>query len=1287
MPTQNEILINAIKRKDVNAIIEALEKGADPNAKDDQGVPALHLAVDCKDITVVKPLLERGADVNMTDEDQSSALHRVATNGTLDIALLLIKYGAQWNIKNKEEITPRAKALLHGHTTVAELFKLTVDNHHAERLSLRKDILSLTAGEDVVSSVNQKIKALLSDLQERNQTAILKVIEKCIQPEKLLTANNLEISSTTLNEKSVLFGDLNLLLESLASLCGDLSQSNKSAEKEALLQFKKLISFYEDFRAQIIHLAPAERLDYCQVKHSVRLVGIDKEFYYLHPWVYERFLSAKKGEFTKEREDVEKSSHVVIRLFGNFYKLAPDDPSREDAVAHLANTLTGQGCAPTELIMLATPDDPESAWLTIMASKAVKGPSFQDVLLQRKELIEKINPYNFSMHFTLTALTEFDDGKPDNYRLRLIEDDEGNIVDAELVGIDNDLAFNRTLVRDEKYKTHWIRLRSIIFCLSQHMQKPIDPVFRAELLHNHPANLMLIWLRNLLIQEKRYQSYGTVLSAEELTDLHLPPKFQAGTLSKIYQKLVIIQRELASNSQITHAQLLFKIDPLMAKYYEHVLSANGNDPLKAMRYIYDCPPLEIVLKDYPNLEQELQPHTLTNRECDKARTQSLQAACEELINQLNFKEMPEVMQNDVFRRIAAHFNFLPGLKINQANALHDKHLEELGSGLTHLNSLTLQGCPQVSSKGISAILNFHPECTITLEDFSGMSAHDLLITAQHSKKFVLVIENKPYIVARNNIELLTVALRINQENLLTFVLAYGIHLAHDKFNELSPLYIAISEGRMDVVKQLLFYGVPLNQFDGNNQTPLDTAYFKYQQSSSPANEKYLAILIELIAHGAYDCGRVSPENILQKVIEYFIKQADLSPKLQTALFNFAFTHKLLNPQNLSLLINKERKHVSLCMLEGRELVEHPIKDGLITALLQHVTGLQSVDFSGCSDFGIQELERLSDGGVKDIYLTFSQARACKLTDENQLASLNSIKFKNILIHIVRIGHFDLSRKVLSTNQLSDLAKALKTNQTLLHLELWKCSLDAAKFKLIMDGLGENKILEVLNLEHNKIGDVGITFLAPWLKNHSKLRKLSLDHNEIMGAGIECLSEVLSEHGSLKSLKLHKNNVGNRGAVALANMLQKNSSLTDLDINETNIQSYGGCQIVSALSGNTTLIKLDIGYNENLDDVLGRQLLVTFKLNKTLVHLKMRGIKLSAVLVKEIEKAIKHNVDQQIETRLSQKHTQRFVTEYQMGSLVSQFSLVTQSTKSTGSAAKPTVEEEVHFTQTNQIFRG
>jgi ankyrin repeat protein len=87
--TLDEKFVRAAKTRDVALVKSLLEKGANVNAKDGDGTPALMLAARKQNKDVVRLLLEKGADVNAKDKEGRTALELADWAGHYDIVEIL----------------------------------------------------------------------------------------------------------------------------------------------------------------------------------------------------------------------------------------------------------------------------------------------------------------------------------------------------------------------------------------------------------------------------------------------------------------------------------------------------------------------------------------------------------------------------------------------------------------------------------------------------------------------------------------------------------------------------------------------------------------------------------------------------------------------------------------------------------------------------------------------------------------------------------------------------------------------------------------------------------------------------------------------------------------------------------------------------------------------------------------------------------------------------------------------------------------------------------------------
>jgi len=114
-------LIGSAYFGDIEFVNLFLSKGADVNAKDNNGITPLYKASSMGHYEVVKLLLSKGADVNAKDNNGWTPLRVASSRGHTEIVKLLIAKRADVNAKDNNGNTPLSEASMWGHTEVVKL--------------------------------------------------------------------------------------------------------------------------------------------------------------------------------------------------------------------------------------------------------------------------------------------------------------------------------------------------------------------------------------------------------------------------------------------------------------------------------------------------------------------------------------------------------------------------------------------------------------------------------------------------------------------------------------------------------------------------------------------------------------------------------------------------------------------------------------------------------------------------------------------------------------------------------------------------------------------------------------------------------------------------------------------------------------------------------------------------------------------------------------------------------------------------------------------------------------
>ena len=111
----------AARRGNAEAVNLLLSRGADVNAKADNGTTALFAAASRGHGEIVSLLLSNGADVDAERTDGETALLQGSRNGHGEVASLLLSSGADVNVQSNDGMTTLLAATVNRH---AEVFSL-----------------------------------------------------------------------------------------------------------------------------------------------------------------------------------------------------------------------------------------------------------------------------------------------------------------------------------------------------------------------------------------------------------------------------------------------------------------------------------------------------------------------------------------------------------------------------------------------------------------------------------------------------------------------------------------------------------------------------------------------------------------------------------------------------------------------------------------------------------------------------------------------------------------------------------------------------------------------------------------------------------------------------------------------------------------------------------------------------------------------------------------------------------------------------------------------------------
>ncbi|KAL4492967.1 hypothetical protein ABPG72_020746 [Tetrahymena utriculariae] len=182
-------------------------------------------------------------------------------------------------------------------------------------------------------------------------------------------------------------------------------------------------------------------------------------------------------------------------------------------------------------------------------------------------------------------------------------------------------------------------------------------------------------------------------------------------------------------------------------------------------------------------------------------------------------------------------------------------------------------------------------------------------------------------------------------------------------------------------------------------------------------------------------------------------------------------------------------------------------------------------------------------------------------------------------------------------------------------------------------------IEVLIFKQNFISNQGIIQISEVLKsNHQQLMQLDLENNKIKDLGAKALFKALLQNNSLNKLNLSQNQIGDACSQELKDLLESTMTLQELYLKWNNFRQDGGICIAQGIKKNQSLKVLDISFNnlashqskkilsseKELSPSLGKQFAEAFILNKKLIHLDMSNCNLEDQDCQLIQEAIKKN---------------------------------------------------------------
>jgi len=183
----------------------------------------------------------------------------------------------------------------------------------------------------------------------------------------------------------------------------------------------------------------------------------------------------------------------------------------------------------------------------------------------------------------------------------------------------------------------------------------------------------------------------------------------------------------------------------------------------------------------------------------------------------------------------------------------------------------------------------------------------------------------------------------------------------------------------------------------------------------------------------------------------------------------------------------------------------------------------------------------------------------------------------------------------------ELLKAFQENNSnLTTLRIWSCDIGSVDERAIINTtLSSCTHLKRMHFNHNNMTDEQLLPMVEAIRGHRSMEVLQLNYNRIGNVGCQALATLLQDPScNLHTLDIHHNHINNEGAIAIINGLANNNKLKDLDISQNQIRNQNIVEdAFSKVLCNPTSINATHSSNHTLIDlkIQGNMLLLHSKL--------------------------------------------------------------------------------------------
>ena len=322
------------------------------------------------------------------------------------------------------------------------------------------------------------------------------------------------------------------------------------------------------------------------------------------------------------------------------------------------------------------------------ASLTVTGDNFSnflDAVQSGGKSFTCLDEANVSAHIVSSILTNPCDYKPGNLMV------EYRNKKGFIKGIDNDDGLGDPIIQireGAKKWQHYAGVKNILYCIPSLMQRKVHPGVRERIIKCIPVVLLADWLKKLETKNMRYEHLKQHMNNADYDALGLPIKLAAGTITKMLATIHKIKAVLRDNPHLTHHELLFAVQPLVACYYDAMIRRFVDAKETYIKInesactLEEMLPLKKRLKSNKLIFEELRSEHIDSGAYVR-REQSIEQALQELMESAQLSSFPFALTilTAAARKLATQGSSYTIIDHPWSHALLTSHLEEAGSNV------------------------------------------------------------------------------------------------------------------------------------------------------------------------------------------------------------------------------------------------------------------------------------------------------------------------------------------------------------------------------------------------------------------------------------------------------------------------------------------------------------------------------------------------------------------------------------------------------------------------------